>query len=108
MPGPWRVVGTDSESLDGVASCPLHEAGPHDACDACSVIETHSEWVASYAALLSPVVGLALADALDQVAGDFGSGTSEEFQRLMLEAGEHGHPEHPLLVAARLILGGSS
>jgi len=57
-------------------------------------------WIAT----VHPGVGLALADAMDQAASDFGNGTDEAFQKLMLEASQHG-PEHPLLVAARLILG---
>jgi len=111
MPGPWRVVGTDSESLDGVASCPLHEGGEYDACDSCSVIETHSEWVALYVAALSPEIGRALADVLDDLAQSY-EHQSPGMVELMLggmASNEHrvGSP-HPVLRLARLILGGGS
>lgn len=71
MPGPWRVVITDSESSTGVASCPDHASLAQfslDACDYCDVVETHSESVAAYTATVHPDVGLALADHLDAVA----------------------------------------
>lgn len=61
--------------------------------------------IPEYIRLMHPLVGLTLADAMDQAAGDFGNGTDLGFQKLMLEASQHG-PEHPLLVAARLILAG--
>jgi hypothetical protein len=92
MPAPWRVVLTDSESADGVASCPLHVGGPQDVCDSCSVILTYSEWVAPYVARLHPAVGLALADHLDAVAAS----------AAWLDA----KVSEPLLRLARLILAG--
>jgi hypothetical protein len=67
MPGPWRVVLTDSESLTGVASCEHHGGHPQDACDACYVVETYSEQAAAYMATVGPLAGLALADLLDSL-----------------------------------------
>jgi hypothetical protein len=64
----WRTVFTDSESQDGVASCPKHESAALDAidaCDFCQVIEVWHERTAAYVALLGPPVALALADLLD-------------------------------------------
>lgn len=96
MPGPWRVVITDSESLTGVASCAEHPLAPLDACDDCYVVETYSESVAAYSAAVGPLVGLALADLFDRFAVEWGRIEAPALQDLV--------GDHPLLALARQIL----
>jgi hypothetical protein len=65
---PWRLILTDSESLDGVAACSHHCAEDADCCDGCWPIETPHEFAAQYIAMMHPPVALALADWLDVTA----------------------------------------
>jgi hypothetical protein len=69
--GEWFPVITDSESSTGVGICQDHAPSGVDpgwVCDECHVVETYSEALADYIALMHPPVGLALADAMDAVA----------------------------------------
>jgi hypothetical protein len=67
---PWRNVLTDTESTTGVAVCETHAGRPIEACDNCGHIETYSESLAAFIALLGPPVALALAEMLEHQADD--------------------------------------
>jgi hypothetical protein len=58
---PWRIVGTDSESEDGIIV-------DGTAGDDGWLVETHSVQLAQYIATLTPAVALALAACMEQVA----------------------------------------
>jgi hypothetical protein len=70
---PWRIVQTDSDSMDGVAACSDHdpEVDLAQACVGCWVMETGHEAAAAYVVLMHPPVALALADWLDQTAAEY-------------------------------------
>lgn len=67
---PWSPVFTDSESLTGVRACRKTHTADMEAyaCDLCEDVETYSEGMAVFVALMQPAVALALADLLDAYA----------------------------------------
>jgi len=81
---PWFPVFTDSESLTGVRACrKTHTVDMEsDACDLCEDIETYSEGLAGFVAMMQPAVALALADVFESLAGAITTAGACRDQRL--------------------------
>lgn len=97
---PWRVVQTDTESIDGLAVCDphTHDDAPTSAFDCCWSTESLGhEAVAAYARTMQPAVGLSLARLLESHAERLAAAARAGATEVL--AGEH------LIDIARAIVG---